>query len=708
MWGQEIEGEGGLMRSITATKKILLNYRVVALYGIGKNTQMILEQVDTGNIIGILDGYVHEGKIGEKEIMSIQKAIQLNVEAIIIIARPSSTKVIYKRIKSLCKDEGIAVYDMDGNNLMELKEDILQSDYYEINEETLLKQIKCHEIISFDIFDTLISRKLIVAEDIFRMMARSLSKDEEDFCLARMHAEKYLSTKKVASIREIYEYLRDIKIIASEEIEKMISLEIALEKKILVARKKMVEVLEYAIKCGKSVYLTSDMYLSRNILSDLLSDLGIKGYKDIIVSCEYGVDKSEGLFNILKQVSNSDKILHIGNDLEADESAGQRYGIDTYRILSSEDMFEISAIRNMFTESKSLEDRLMIGAFIARAFNDPFMFYNTQGKVLIKHNEDLGYLFIAPIICQFVEWLMNELSKKKYEYLLFISRDGYLVKEIYDLFTKKNKRQQYPESIYFLTSRTLNVAATADNVESIKYGSNLPFYGSPEEMLAERFFVNLGDIDSFDHKQTIEQYVLSHKHQIFSCAKGTKVKYLRYIDDLNISNCKPLAIFDFVSTGTCQMCLEEILDTKLEGYYFCRLHEDYWKKQRLKINSMIDSNKSEAKNVLSYYLWLEVFIKDTMPSLLSFNSNGEPEYRTSSKSERLISAIKEVQKGILNYCNEYIDSINICNTLQQSDVSNCFFNILNDKYLEIECEAGKAHVVKDEFNNRKIDLSAFI
>ena len=248
-------------------KKFLgLKGKKVAIYGISNSTKLFLEQGREFDIVGILDGYLEEGEIYDKPIISIRKAIDLDVTDIIIIARASSTKIIYKRIEKICRENKITIYASDGRDL--IKENSQQDDqegnslhkYFDKSVLELEEKIKLYDVISFDIFDTLIMRKLIQREDLYRLIARKAQIEEEKFVQSRIHAEKYLSTFKSPDLNEIYEYLVKKEVAYINIKKQLMTLEIEIDKKILLPRRKMVEVFEYAKDLGKRVFLTTDMY----------------------------------------------------------------------------------------------------------------------------------------------------------------------------------------------------------------------------------------------------------------------------------------------------------------------------------------------------------------------------------------------------------------------------------------------------------------
>ncbi len=59
---------------------------------------------------------------------------------------------------------------------------------------------------------------------------------------------------------------------------------------------------------------------------------------------------------------------------------------------------------------------------------------NRDGKIWIKDNMDMGYCIFGPVILTFLIWLLQESKKDGIETLVFMSRDGYFLKEDFDFY----------------------------------------------------------------------------------------------------------------------------------------------------------------------------------------------------------------------------------------------------------------------------------
>ena len=238
------------------------------------------------------------------------------------------------------------------------------------------------------------------------------------------------------------------------------------------------------------------MYLPVNILKDFLNQFGVTGYEDILVSCEYQVSKSNGLFQILKEKAGGMSYLHIGDNPEADYTAAKENGVDAFLIMSAIQMMEVSSWKSILTYLKEIESRVMLGMLASELFNDPFVLYASQGKPRIVCSQDFGFLLIAPLVLLFLVWMLNILENKEKAFLMFASRDGWLMQKAYHILKKQWNLKYLPKDIYFMISRKAIMEAEKE----------------PDGQ--------------------------------------TGILYRKYIENLNISSYEELYFFDFMSKGT--------------------------------------------------------------------------------------------------------------------------------------------------------------
>lgn len=177
--------------------------------------------------------------------------------------------------------------------------------------------------------------------------------------------------------------------------------------------------------------------------------------------------------------------------------------------------------------------------------------------------EELGYIFFGPLIFNYFFWLKDEV--KDGDLILFNSREGYFLNQIYQLFKEK---YNLPKSVYFKTSRKLASLSSYVSEEDIYESFNLHRYeGTLSELLKDRFGLNnhiLNDIkiDTLNKLPNLNQCILD----ILGKSQVLRNEYKKYIDAI-IGNCKNVYMIDSGFQGTTQYYLQKTFDLNLKGRY---------------------------------------------------------------------------------------------------------------------------------------------
>ncbi len=178
--------------------------------------------------------------------------------------------------------------------------------------------------------------------------------------------------------------------------------------------------------------------------------------------------------------------------------------------------------------------------------------------------EELGYIFLGPMVFNFFIWLKSELGDC--DKILFNSREGYFFKEIYEIF--KNK-YNLPESVYFKTSRKIAALASFKTKDDIYKTFELHrFSGKLSNLLENRFGlkVNIIDdkiIDTSIEIPNLDEYI----DDILLEAKHTRDEYLKYIQSV-ISDSTSVIMIDSGFQGMTQHNIQKAYDLKFKGRYF--------------------------------------------------------------------------------------------------------------------------------------------
>ena len=612
----------------------------ISLYGLGTETERFLTANPDVKIVGLLDGFRTDGEMFGYPILSLQQVIEKDVKLIIVIARPGSCKAIAKRIGDFCRENAIALFDVRGRDLLDVS--AVSFDFKNVigdNKQKLLDMIDAADVISFDLFDTLVMRKTKSYTDIFELIEYRLKERGiyiTDFSKQRLFSEKELSKNAAPRLEQIYDHMLRCAGENTISVVELAELEWTIDFSLMTVRKTVKEIFLNAMSKGKKVVVTTDNYYSQKQIMQILDQFGLIGYDDLLVSCEYGTAKTQGLFAILKEQYKGENILHIGDDEYADIESAKNNGMKAFRLYSASDLFDALGGLGIEDEMVSLSDCVKVGFFLANIFNDPFWFEDEERRLFAKDAADLGYLFCAPMITDFTLWLRENVGKQGYENILFGARDGYLIDQLYKM-TESSER-----SLYFHTSRTAAIRAGMETQTDIEYVDSMKYSGTPEEALRVRFGIEVADAGSVDRAALI-----------LGKAKQQRENYQRYIEKQHISD-GTMAFFDFVAKGTTQMYLQKLFSQHMKGFYFLQLEPEFMADKGLDIEPFYSDKEKDSSAIFDNYYILETILTAPYPQMLEMDTEGNPVFAAETRSEQDLKCFERAQNGIREYFKEYL------------------------------------------------------
>ena len=322
--------------------------------------------------------------------------------------------------------------------------------FYYFDKDTLKRKIDTCDVISFDVFDTLLLRPFVVPTDIFSYIEKYYNKP--GFAVERIIAEKkarLIKQFKNKACEDItYE---DIYNKINSKYKDAYSLEKEFEYQILQANNEMLDIYNYALAKNKKIIITSDMYLDSEFLAKVLNKNGYFGFEKIYVSSEIGLCKGSG--NIFKYILNElkiqpQKLLHLGDNHHSDFNVPKENKISSfyYRKISERYFNLYNNILGNYYQNPNNHEHVdfssVVGINIIREYNSKTLDYW----------EKFGYILGGPLGTAYVASLVEILKCRDISDIFFIARDGYLLKEIFDkLYPDSNVKSHY---IY--ASRKLN------------------------------------------------------------------------------------------------------------------------------------------------------------------------------------------------------------------------------------------------------------
>lgn len=441
--------------------------------------------------------------------------------------------------------------------------------------ESLLRKIEKHDVISFDLFDTLIHRDVEKPEDIFLLIQHVYAGllDGIQFIEERKQAynKAYKKLGAKCTIDDIYS---EFKGISDEQRDKFKKIEIEIEKTVCCRSELIYELYEYAITRGKKLVIITDMYMSKSDIEQILNKCGIYGYERLFLSSDYGKSKTDGrLFDecckelgILKS-----QLFHIGDGWKNDIIRARLKGITGYHVRK----------RNSLDYNSS------------KNFNKIEHFEYSMQQAIIRNHlykcddniEELGFQIIGPLVHGFCLWLKKNLDAIGIKKVFFLAREGLFFKNTFEMLFDESdiechylyaSRRSFVIPSYWINPEYENVVMSIAKSSHVTIQAILQRWGlQPEDYIERVSMCGLKVDEIIDGRMLIENDKLRN---LYDMVKSDVIKnsenefsllkdYLK--QEVFVGDC---AIVDIGWNGAMQNAMEKFLpyleqEVTLHGFY---------------------------------------------------------------------------------------------------------------------------------------------
>lgn len=295
---------------------------------------------------------------------------------------------------------------------------------------------------TFDVFDTLLARRVLNPKGIFILMQSQIHNEMDawkipeyyidHFADFRIEAEKECRNharyygKEEISIKQIYDVLAYMLGISEHVKCDLMELEILLEIENSLPIIENIEKLKKAMQ-SDDVVLISDMYLPMNVIKKMLVNID-KIFENIplMVSCEYGKTKASGrLFEIFLKQYEVDPAnwKHYGDNFVNDGTVVSSLGGE-FEIYFPKEVYT-PGILNSISGYNRPEFEIMAGS----------IGYIYDAKKSDAFN--VGVKWASPILFGYALWLIKQSVRQNIDHLFFVMRDGYIIKKMVDVLIEK-------------------------------------------------------------------------------------------------------------------------------------------------------------------------------------------------------------------------------------------------------------------------------
>jgi FMN phosphatase YigB (HAD superfamily) len=291
-----------------------------------------------------------------------------------------------------------------------------------------------YDLLSLDIFDTVVARRVPRPMDVFFLVAHRLreqgwlqeSSSAASFVKERTRAEGRARRGVVShevTLAQIYAefpcgYFRDV------TPEQVMAVEVELEAELVWINPDMREVIRIAKAAGLQTAFVSDTYFDRDQIRRLV---GVE-VDFIVLSCEENLSKYRGLHRVLIERSGiaPARILHVGDDRRADIEGPGELQIERYWFRTLPDAYE------------GLPDLELPTTLSLRA---PYLQHHDAGLTALRSRsmfcatdpyERWGAGVLGPVVAGFGDWVASRCAALEAGPVLCLMREGRVFKQVLD------------------------------------------------------------------------------------------------------------------------------------------------------------------------------------------------------------------------------------------------------------------------------------
>ncbi len=520
------------------------------------------------------------------------------------------------------------------------------------------------DVISFDLFDTLITRNFNRPTDLFDLIQNQIEQCEigiKQFKLKRIAAEYQAHRvgghkSKEVTLDYIYEILGRYYNVDLENLVQLKNMEIEMEENACEINREGYEIYQYCIQKKKKIIVCTDMYLPKCTIERILSKNKIV-YDKLFLSNEIGCSKAfKGkLFKYVIQDLNieGEKILHIGDNWKSDIFFSRLNMMKSMHI-SKKNHCTIYDRKNRKFEYEVLNN-----------------FINNHLNLKKDYYWKAGYQTLGPILYGLSIWLSEQLKRDRMDKIFFLSRDGFIIQKAFNMINPELENKYIYASRKALIIPTLWMNRDPKNLVTV-----MKF---PRWLRVMDFLERMG-LESSKYKSCVENcgYKLDSLINIEKEVKELKfqklwevifkdieknslngyanaVNYLKKIDFHG-----KVAIIDIGWNGYMQQALEQLIkmakiDADVRGYYL-GVQTDSCVQNEYKMQGFLfqkNFNEDICAKLTFCRSLMETFFIAEHGSVKRYTEDGIEFLDFEYRDTKSLKILKKVQDGALAFVRDF-------------------------------------------------------
>ncbi len=551
-------------------------------------------------------------------------------------------------------------------------------------------------VVSFDIFDTLIVRPFADPDALLRLAAEQIEaqfgvrgffekrKEAESICREEM------GEGADPSLNDIYAVLE--RQFGPLDRDALMAIELDLERRYCRPREALIELAGRLRSEGRRVILVSDMYLPETHIRVLLERAGLPEFDALYLSNAIGLRKDLG--NLWPYVLETegvgkDALLHVGDNERSDVQilvdGGWSPPVHVMRPLAVLDTLPggkeiVDLLHAPCAWPRELILGLIANRICARLDREPARY----GEVF-SDPADFGYSLIGPIMLSFMVWLLRSARQHRVKKLLFLSREGWMLEQLYRRMRDHPAFQSLaaglPDAAYVYASRSFAGSAALRGRQDLPLLLQAHFDGTLAQLLNARFgWEDLREAEALIGKEALQTWIrlpddlaavekrladllplLSEK------AKPAREAFAAHWRERSGGlPMEEVAIVDIGYSGTIHRALQRLLQAPLRGYYFVTTERAAQVQTEggachACFGDLLDAPAMQANPIHRYALVLEAVLTSPEGQLKGFMATAtggvEPVFKPKGAAQARFHVLEQIHQGAMTLVSDVMDAL---------------------------------------------------
>lgn len=522
-------------------------------------------------------------------------------------------------------------------------------------------------IYSYDLFDTLITRKFYKPTDLFVYLEQILKNKQIidtniNFSYLRQKSENELRKFKnnEVTLDEIYTFMLSLESKLTQEIITKCKLyELNLE------MNSFSPISKYINEQSNKIIIT-DTYFNRQFIEQTLEKFNIQ-YKDLFISSELGLTKNKGTIYpyILKQYKKLQ--LHIGDNIHSDINRAQQHNIHTYHYKDSKP--------TRYEKVVSKYNSLFSGCMKSLRLNHDVL--NDDDLTLWNITTNV----ISPFLFLYSQWILEQANNQKINTLYFMARDGQILFEICKLIQEFDDSYTNIELKYLYGSRKSLNLPSIDIIDDYAIDIIFKNINDKSNLLNQLIDnLNLDDDETIEFIDKIQSIILikyieqtisidefkdifktniNFQNYILTIIKKKQELVIEYLKQEGFCIDKNIGIVDVGWLGKQQYSLSKILDigniypkNGITGFYInINKNKQFKKFKNDKVNTFLTE-----QYIFDFAFMIELFVTAKHGSCIGYFKN-ETNIEPILRNNKTNINTNIVFNGVLTFTKTYLDML---------------------------------------------------